>query len=115
MVDITPNTGVRLTLTKAVAIIGSLAIIVATGVSTYTSITTSIKDHTADVHRHLDDDFEKQHGAPIGKWDLDVIHREDKEAMDGMKKSIDELTLTPLHFEDCSCTRSGQVVCRIRH
>lgn len=113
-VDLSPNTHFRLTLAKAVAVIGGIGIIVATAASTYTSITTSLHSHIDDNNRHLPEDFTIHHGAPAGMWDVETIHREDKEMSESVKKSIDELTLQPLHFEDCYC--AGKTIhCRLRH
>lgn len=115
-VDLTPETHVRVTVAKVVAILGVIIVVTASAVTWVDSIQTRIHDHEKDEHLHLDPTFERTHGHVIGTWDLDAALREQRDIVKAWGESVDKLTTTPLHLEDCTIVPGKHgIFCRLRH
>lgn len=112
--SITPNTHVRLTLTLVVSIVGSLILGAATATAVVIRWTSKVDDHMANEYVHPEPDFVIRHGHLVGTYDLDQALRDVREAAKAEKEAVDQLTLSPLHFEDCE-VRGRSVTCRWRH
>lgn len=88
--DITPDTHVKMSTEKFLSIIALVVGLVASVVGVYLGLSHDIHDHVNDTNVHLDRDYMKDHGRPVGKWDLDVVHTETNQRLDGMKKELEQ-------------------------
>lgn len=68
--------------------------------SAWTAVTTKLDQHVADKARHLDEDFKRVHGEPVGKNDLDV-------AEVGMTKAVDDFR-GQVHLEVSRAIEAGK-------
>jgi hypothetical protein len=69
-VTITEKSTIRLTFPQAITIVGVLGSIVAAGSVAWYAEKSARQAHEANIHRHLDEGFDREHGQPVGKWDL---------------------------------------------
>jgi len=90
--DISPDgTHVRMSLARFLSVIVGLAIAVGTFSATYYTL----REHAANQHIHLREDFELKHGAPVGDRDLKDSKEETAQMVDlVVKVRIDELAKT---------------------
>jgi len=114
-VSLSPDTSIRLSLSKMVIVVAGIISLTAGSLAAWTALKDNIKDHARDEKVHLDVDFTKNHGLPIGKWDLQEEVRELKVEVKTWRESIDKLTTEPIHFEDCTPDGRRGVKCRWRH
>lgn len=91
---LTPDSHVKFTLLRFWAILAGTVVAVAVGVGTvlgvYHTVETQLANHIADQDRHLEPDYQKDHGRPVGKWDVDVWKTELSTRLDKMQASFDE-------------------------
>lgn len=99
--EITPDTHVRISLAKAVAIVGGIVVIVTGGVASWFGVTALIREvsnklevHTKNTNVHLDEDYQKDHGRPVGKFDINAWQAANTRALDELKLSVDQLKTT---------------------
>lgn len=89
--DITPETHVKMSTAKFLSIIGGIIVLVAAAVGVYTSLVTKVNLHVADTDVHLDKEYMKDHGRPVGKWDLDVVRGETNRRLDEQSNELKEI------------------------
>lgn len=87
--DISPDgTHVRMSLARFIAVVVGIALAVGTFSATYWTL----REHAANVHIHLPEDFERHHGAPVGDRDLGASKEETTRMVDVVVKArLDEL------------------------
>ena len=92
-VTLTPSSHVKFTLLKFWSILAGVVVLVATGVGTvlgvYHTLETQLSNHIADQDRHLQPEYQRDHGRPVGKWDVDVWKTELTERLDKMQATWD--------------------------
>ena len=88
-VTLTPGSHVKLTLLRFWAILAGVVVAVAVGVGTvlgvYHTLENQLENHIADQDRHLQPEYQRDHGRPVGKWDVDVWKTELNERLDKMQ------------------------------
>lgn len=96
--EITPDTHVRMSLTKVVALIGGIVAIVTGGVASWFGITSLIREvsnrvevHIKDTNVHLEPDYQKDHGRPVGKWDINAWQTQNTRALENLQLAVDQL------------------------
>jgi hypothetical protein len=79
-VTLTPGSHVKFTLLRFWVILAGVVVAVAVGVGAvlgvYNTLTTQLSNHIADKDRHLEPEYQRDHGRPVGKWDIDVWRSE---------------------------------------
>lgn len=91
MSDITPDTHIRMSTAKFIALIVALIGVVAGGVTGWVTLTSSIAIHVHDTSVHLDPDYQKDHGRPIGKWDIEAYKSEVGRRLDAHDEKLDRI------------------------
>lgn len=86
--DLTPDTNVKMSMVKLIGFVGSVVVVVATAVAAYVTITTKLNLHIADTDIHLDKEYMRDHGRPVGKWDVQAERDEFKQRMDDQAKEL---------------------------
>lgn len=85
--EITPATHFKAPLAIIVTIVGAIAAASGAGVGAWAALNGKLDTHLADKDRHLDPDWQKDHGRPIGRFDLDSYKAEMKRQLDEMAAS----------------------------
>lgn len=89
---ITERSHVRLSLPTAITVAGALmAMAASSGVAWY-ALKEKINAHEGDIHRHLDADFDRTHGLPVGKWDLAAHDEATAKALEGLQRQAEYAT-----------------------
>ena len=90
-VTITPKTHFRAPIGWIVVALVGVFELARTGFAAYTAVVTTLNAHIADEDRHLDPKYQKEHGRPVGKWDLDVAQSETQRKLGEVNASLDQL------------------------
>lgn len=97
-VEITPDTHVKMTVTKSLAIVGGIIGVVFAAAASWFGVSMLIQNlgkdmaaHVANREVHIDPGYQFEHGRPVGKWDLNVYQSETNQALKEMRESIDLL------------------------
>ncbi len=85
---------------KFLSIVGAIIVLVggavASGVSYWFGRMGSFERHTGDDEIHLDRAYHRDHGRPVGRWDLDVAMTQIGRQLDDLKgdmKTVKDLQL----------------------
>jgi hypothetical protein len=97
---LSPDTSVKLSLSKVVMVVVAIVSLTAGMLAAWYALKDEIRDHSRD-NIHLDHDFVKEHGVPVGKWDVQAVFGEFRDEAKGLKESVDKLTSSPIHLENC--------------
>ncbi len=98
MSDITPDTHVRMSTAKFLAIVGGIVMIASGAVAAWfgvgegmRSLASSLAVHERDRDVHIDPDYQKDHGRPVGKWDLDAYKAETNRTLQEQGEKLDRI------------------------
>lgn len=69
--DLTPDgTHIRLSAARAIVIAGVLVSVAGSGAIAWYALNAKVDHHSENRDVHLERDFVREHGIPVGKWDL---------------------------------------------
>lgn len=90
--DISPDgTHVRMSVARFASLVVGLCV----GAGTIAGIYWSLNAHTTNRHIHIPEDFERDHGAPVGTRDLELSKESTAQALDTIVKvHLDEFAKT---------------------
>jgi hypothetical protein len=86
---ITEKSLVKLSLPTAIVVVGALISMTASGVLAWASLRSDVKEHVGNVDVHLDPKFIREHGVPVGKWDLAPRDEATARALEGLQRQAD--------------------------
>lgn len=100
--EITPETHVRMSLNKLVAVVGAVIVLVFTAAVAWRGLQGAIETignrlaaHMADKEVHIEPGYQFDHGRPVGKHDVDASQaatnlalKELREAVDGLRTEL---------------------------
>lgn len=96
--EITPDTHVRLSLAKLIAALGTIIMLVFVAAVAWRGLQSAIERlgerlavHIANDDVHIDKDYQKDHGRPVGKWDVDAYKAETTQAIEKLNTAVDQL------------------------
>ncbi len=93
--DLSPETNVRLSAGRLLGVTWALIVFVAGAVATavwsYSKALTKLDEHVSNQDVHLDPAYMRDHGRPIGRWDLEVERAETSKRLDGINDELKAL------------------------
>lgn len=84
---ISDKTALKMTIVQAFAVCG----VVAAGSVAWYAEKSSREAHEKNNHVHLDESFEREHGAPVGKWDLTARDEQSARAWAAFQEQVKSL------------------------
>lgn len=89
--DLTPDTNVKMSTARFLSVLAAVIVVVSAAVGVYTAIVTKLNLHIADTDVHLDKEYMKDHGRPVGKWDVQAERDETKQRLDEQAKELKDI------------------------
>lgn len=96
--EITPDTHVRMSINKLVAIVGAVIVGVFMAAVAWSGIHTAIESlgkelaaHIGNQAVHIDKDYQFDHGRPVGKHDVEAYQAETNQALKELREAVDGL------------------------
>ena len=90
---ISERSTIQLTVARAILAAAVLIPLVGSSAVAWYALNHKTDDHIADDRRHLDKSFEREHGAPVGKWDLSARDEQAKRAFEALQAQVDAIKL----------------------
>jgi hypothetical protein len=86
---ITEKSHVRLSLPTAITVVGALMTMAASSAMAWYALKEKLNAHAENVNVHLDANFIREHGVPVGKWDLAPRDEATAKALEGLQRQAD--------------------------
>lgn len=88
-VSITEKSQVRLPLGTAISVTGALIAMAVSGALAWQSLKDRQERHENNVNVHLDPGFVREHGLPVGKWDVAAHDEQTARALEAFQRQVD--------------------------
>lgn len=83
------RSSVKLTISQAIVVVGALMSIAASSGVAWYALKEKINAHAENVNVHLDANFIREHGVPVGKWDLAPRDEATAKALEGLQRQAE--------------------------